>query len=292
MRNLILALCGATALLAPAAAHAQSGLFSCDKEGNRQGSSAAIGAIIGGILGNQLAGDNSQTLGTVIGAGVGAAAGSSIGCNMGTDERSRAESATRVALDQNRSQTWSSSRSGMSGRVDIVNTYYRDDVSARVRDDYYRKDAPRALNQVRFASRVEHPSRYRLMDTAYRANGDVTLRGQATNRATQVGQLRNGQRFQALARTNSGWLLVGQNGVAIGYVSERSARVDDYSNRNDRYGNRNNSGYQGPNGAQRVADRQMCRTFDQTVQTSRSGSRTTQRFNACQNDNGQWVIQA
>jgi len=296
MRNLVIALCGATALLAPMAAHAQSNLFSCNKPGNSQGAGAAIGAIIGGIIGNQVASDKNQTLGTILGAGAGAAAGSSIGCNMGADETNRAETATRLALEQNRSQTWSSARSGMSGRVDIVNTFYRNDVSARAPDNYY-ANSPRTLDQVRFANRVQHPGRYTLIDSSYRASNDVNLRAGPSTRSSALGLLRSGQRFQALARVNSGWLLVGQNGVAVGYVQERSARLETYAdNNNGRYGNRgngygNNNQYQDNRNNQRVSERQTCRTFDQTVQTSRSGSRTTQRLTACQNSDGDWVIQ-
>jgi uncharacterized protein YgiM (DUF1202 family) len=54
----------------------------------------------------------------------------------------------------------------------------------------------------------------------YVARSNLNLRAAATTRGQAVGSVRAGETFQALGRTGDGkWLLVGQDGVGVGYVS-------------------------------------------------------------------------
>jgi len=54
----------------------------------------------------------------------------------------------------------------------------------------------------------------------YVARSTLNLRSGATTRAQAVGSVRAGETFQALGRTGDGkWILVGQDGVGVGYVS-------------------------------------------------------------------------
>jgi len=53
------------------------------------------------------------------------------------------------------------------------------------------------------------------------ATSTVNLRGAPTVSSARVGALRAGQRFQAMARVRgSDWILVGQDGVGVGYVNQ------------------------------------------------------------------------
>ncbi|MET0295550.1 MAG: SH3 domain-containing protein [Phenylobacterium sp.] len=55
----------------------------------------------------------------------------------------------------------------------------------------------------------------------YVAETTVNLRAAPTTGSGRVGQLRAGEQFEALARVrNSPWILVGQDGVGVGYVHE------------------------------------------------------------------------
>ncbi len=282
MRKLMLALAGAAAVIIPAV-HAQaapmSSIFNCQKPNNNSGAGAVIGGLIGGVIGNGIAGDDrrDRVAGTVIGVGVGAAVGSSIGCNMSAADTDRAQSATTEALNENRSTTWENNRSGVSGRVDIVNTFYRGDVDARAPDPGY--GPPRSLNDVRFARDVAFPREYDMIAARYRATDRVNLFAAPDNNSAVLGSLRDGEDFDALARVNSDWLLVGQGGMAVGYVMERRA---DLEGKADLYA------YNDRPDARPVADRQVCRTFDQTV-IHDHGRETTQRFTACQ-VGGEWVV--
>jgi uncharacterized protein YgiM (DUF1202 family) len=54
----------------------------------------------------------------------------------------------------------------------------------------------------------------------YVARSNLNLRAAATTRGQAVGSVRAGETFQALGRTGDGkWILVGQDGVGVGYVS-------------------------------------------------------------------------
>lgn len=75
----------ATMLGAPIAANAQTGVFNCAAQGNKQEGGAVIGALLGGLLGSQVS-KNERGAGALVGAGVGAAAGSYLGCKSQTND--------------------------------------------------------------------------------------------------------------------------------------------------------------------------------------------------------------
>ena len=63
------------------------------------------------------------------------------------------------------------------------------------------------------------PANYSRIDQTFVANRTVNLRAAPTTNSGRVGSLRAGERFQALANVRgSEWILVGQNGVGVGYV--------------------------------------------------------------------------
>jgi hypothetical protein len=330
MRTTIIALAGAAAFIAPTAAQAQnplSSIFQCNNDDNRQRTGAIVGGVLGGVLGNQVAGDDDETLGTILGAAAGAALGSYIGCNLSSTggDVNQAEAATRLALEQNRSQTWSNARTGASGRIDIVNTFNRDvgGQPAYGNQPGYGY-APLPLNQVRFASGVQQPSNYQLSNDTYRTNNSVNLRAAPNSQARILGQVRANTSFQALARLNNGWLLVGENGTAIGYVSESVVQLeargyaggynqggynqtgpltydhgyedgyaDGYAVARGQVANRRRdpSRYNQPPVYQ-PATRELCRTFDQTIQQRGGANRVSERFTACRTAAGDWVVVA
>jgi uncharacterized protein YgiM (DUF1202 family) len=63
------------------------------------------------------------------------------------------------------------------------------------------------------------PASYNKIGQAFVARSGVNLRAAPTTDSGRVGRLQAGQRFQALAQVRgSDWILVGQNGVGVGYV--------------------------------------------------------------------------
>ncbi|HMP62236.1 MAG TPA: SH3 domain-containing protein [Phenylobacterium sp.] len=119
-----------------------------------------------------------QEGGALIGAVVGAAAGSAIGCKLQHDDQDR-----RYAQGHGYQQPATYTHGG------------------------YRLD------------RSISPANYAGGGGAMIARSNVNLRAAPSTSSARVGQLRAGQRFEALAYVRgSEWVLVGQNGVGVGYV--------------------------------------------------------------------------
>ncbi|MDX5393213.1 MAG: SH3 domain-containing protein [Caulobacteraceae bacterium] len=175
------AMVGALTLGAAVPAQAQNfgGVLGCNAPGGKQEGGALLGAIVGAAAGSNLA-KKDRTTGTALGAVVGAAAGSAIGCKLQHDDQ-----------DRRHAQGY-----GYGYQQPATYTHGR-----------YRLD--RNISPASFYGGGE----------AMIARTTVNLRAAPTTRSARVGQLRAGQRFETLARVEgTEWVLVGQNGVGVGYV--------------------------------------------------------------------------
>jgi uncharacterized protein YgiM (DUF1202 family) len=73
-------------------------------------------------------------------------------------------------------------------------------------------------NGYRLSSAIS-PASYDRIDRTFAARSAVNLRAAPTTNSGRVGRLQSGERFQALAQVRgSDWILVGQDGVGVGYV--------------------------------------------------------------------------
>ena len=88
-----------------------------------------------------------------------------------------------------------------------------------------KKDARQAVggtyksDGTRFADSIQSAPVTRINDK-FVARSNLNLRAAASTRGAKVGGIGAGQTFQALGRTGDGkWILVGQDGVGVGYVS-------------------------------------------------------------------------
>jgi Bacterial SH3 domain/Glycine zipper len=237
----------------PAAAQAArptSGLFSCEASGNKQEGAALAGAAIGALLGSQVS-KNERGLGAVAGAAIGAAAGSAIGCRMQSTDQARARAAVNAALANGSAQTWANPQTGASGRVDVLSESYGPPVDPR---------------NIRFAGGVSTLASYDSMAGQFYAPGAINVRSGPSTSAAIVTKLKAGSTVDALGRVpGSNWLLVGQGGPAIGYVSQSVLRAS------------------GP------APTPACRTI-RTTYSTRGYSPTVETYNACRDARGQWLL--
>lgn len=81
-------------------------------------------------------------------------------------------------------------------------------------------------NGYRLSAQIA-PASYNRLDRTYVATTGVNLRAGPTTNSAKVGRLQPGQRFEALAKVRgSDWILVGQNGVGVGYVRDDFVRPD------------------------------------------------------------------
>ena len=290
--------------LAPTQALAQSGnplnsIFSCQSSGNKQAGGAAVGAVLGGLLTNSTAGKRNRGTSTVLGAALGAAAGSYIGCRMQTSDQQQAEAAAQRALANGESTSWSNAETGTSGRYNLISTSpYDDGRGVQAGGDY---GQPMTLRGVRFATGVQPQRTYLGAASQYQTDERIALRAAPNRRSSTVGRVRAGETFNVLARVNGergGWLLVGRDRTAIGYVPEDlvtpvqqtyAAYDRNYRDQNDQRGQYDARGQDARGQYGSASSNQMCRTFDQTI-TTRGGETETNRYTACQTPNGQWVV--
>ena len=143
------------------------------------GSKQETGAVIGALLGG-LAGNRIAGHNRGTGTVVGAVAGAAAGSAIGCSAQ----------------------------RTDRA----RADVGPAAYEGAYRS------NGYRFASNVS-AVRLQPLSRPYAALSTVNLRASPSTAARRTGQLQRGERFQALGATRSGqWILVGQDGVGVGYV--------------------------------------------------------------------------
>lgn len=199
-------LTGALAIGAASTANAQQyrnptgggpgSIVSCDAPGGKQIGGALIGALVGAAAGSNLA-KNDRGTGTAIGAVAGAATGSWVGCKMQRD-----------AANQN--------------------AYYGGQQQA-YRPATYVQDGYRLNGNL-------SPAAYVRDGGAFVANSTLNLRAAPTTSAARIGSLRAGETFQAMARVRgTEWILVGQNGVGVGYVHGAYVQPAGYQNANYRY---------------------------------------------------------
>lgn len=74
-------------------------------------------------------------------------------------------------------------------------------------------------NGIRLANSVEAAPMTEIKGK-YVARSTLNLRASASTRGERIGSVQAGETFQALGRTGDGkWILVGQDGVGVGYVS-------------------------------------------------------------------------
>ncbi|MBO9706965.1 MAG: SH3 domain-containing protein [Caulobacter sp.] len=239
---------------APVPAAAQSrgigGLFSCEGSGKKQEGGALIGGAVGALAGRAISKDN-KTLGTVLGAAAGAAAGAYIGCRMQSTDQAMAQQATKRALDEGRSQSWSNSRTGASGRIDVVSSSYGPPISG---------------DSLRFERNVQVLRSYDAVAGDYTARSTANLRSSPSTKGSVVGKLSAGERVEVLGGVpGGGWLLVGRSGYGAGYVS--SSLLDQ-------------GGY-GPEPS--------CRIINASIST-RGDRPTSERYSACKDTRGEWQL--
>lgn len=205
----------ALAIALPSAASAQGlgNLFSCDAPGSSNTTGAVVGGLVGGLVGSQVS-KNERTLGAVIGAGIGAAIGNNIGCRMDRKSQQDARTAFEKALDTGKSQTWSDSKTGATGRIEVLGP--ADGAGSGGGQGY--------AGRWRFAEGVKAASRVSSVGGTYTASNRVNVRAAPNTSAAIVDRLRAGEEFEVAGAAAGGWLAVIEDGLIQGYVSRSVVR--------------------------------------------------------------------
>jgi uncharacterized protein YgiM (DUF1202 family) len=163
-------------------------------------STAQAQPIANGLIGCDAPG-NKQAGGALIGA----LAGAVLGSNLAKNDRGTGTAIGAVA--------------GAAGGSYVGCRMQRSDAQRN-----YGYQAPRPAVYSHGGYRLDgavSPASYVRDGGAFVATTTVNLRSAPTTNSARVGQLRSGERFEALARVRgSEWVLVGQGGVGVGYVHD------------------------------------------------------------------------
>ena len=198
----------ASAGIAPAAQAQTTGsglgsVVNCDAPGTQQRNGAIIGALLGAAAGAAVAKKDGQ--GAVIGGLLGAAAGSYVGCQKQRQQGAQA----------------------------YDNAY---DSGYAYGDDRYGGYEAAYGEQVPLARGVQ-PANFIASGEQLRAVSNVTLRAGPAAGSARLGQIYAGQTFDSLAMVRgSDWVLVGRNGVGVGYVKQTYVQRADTGRYADGYG--------------------------------------------------------
>lgn len=156
-------------------------------------SAFAVEQRLGGVIGCDAAG-SKQEVGAVIGGLLGAVAGR----NLAKNERGAGTAIGAVAG---------------AGAGSYVGCKMQKKDARQAVGGTYKNDGVRFADTVQAAPVTE-------LNGKYVARSNLNLRASASTRGAKVGGVGAGQTFQALGRTADGkWILVGENGVGVGYVS-------------------------------------------------------------------------
>lgn len=171
---------------------------------NKENIGTLAGAAAGVLIGSQVGGGSGRTAAMMVGALAGGMLGKSIGAKL--DERDRQALALQTQQVLNNSldgqaSTWTSSHSGASAQITPVSTETRSRTVA-----------------VKRTAQVQPVPNMQLLNKPYRALKSANVRNAPSTSAEKVGGLASGSTFTAIGRTDNDWIMVGRQGVSIGYV--------------------------------------------------------------------------
>lgn len=153
----------------------------------------AMDEKMGGVVGCKASG-KKQEIGAVVGALLGAAAGS----NLAKNDRGTGTAIGAVVG---------------AGAGSLVGCKMQKTDAAQEVGGIYKSGGYRYAQTVQAAPLVK-------IEKKMVARSTVNLRAAASTRGERLGAVESGTTFQALGRTADGkWILVGQDGVGVGYVS-------------------------------------------------------------------------
>ncbi|SFP91722.1 glycine zipper 2TM domain-containing protein [Pseudomonas borbori] len=164
---------------------------------NKENIGTLAGAAAGVLIGSQVSSGSGRTAAMMVGALAGGMLGKSIGAKL--DERDRQALALQTQQVLNNSldgqaSTWTFGHSGASAQITPVSTEIRSRTVA-----------------VKRTAQVQPVPNMQLLNKPYRALKSANVRSAPSTSAEKVGGLASGS-------TDNNWIMVGRQGVSIGYV--------------------------------------------------------------------------
>lgn len=176
-----------------------------DQAGTKQNIGTVLGAVGGALLGSSLGKGDGRFVGVAAGALAGAWIGNQIGKSLDETDRRAVSKKTNQALSQARngqSVSWANPDAGASAIITPRTSTVESRNVAMLR-----------------ANNIQSPGTLDLIGSTYIASKSVNLRSGPSSQTQVVGNLKTGERFQAVGQVvGTDWILVGQNSRSVGYV--------------------------------------------------------------------------
>ncbi|MEO4046846.1 SH3 domain-containing protein [Pseudomonas sp. CAU 1711] len=171
---------------------------------NQENVGTLAGAAVGILVGSQIGDGNGRTAAMIAGALAGGMLGKTIGAKLDQRDREALAAQTQQALDfsqDGQSTSWTSSHSGATAQITPVST----------------QTQSREIT-VKRSAQVQAVPNMTLLNKPYQAIKSANVRNAPSTDASKVGGLAPGSTFTAIGRTDNDWIMVGRQGVSIGYV--------------------------------------------------------------------------
>ncbi|MEP4071559.1 MAG: glycine zipper domain-containing protein [Parasphingorhabdus sp.] len=178
-------------------------LTACETTGSNQSLGTALGGLAGGVLGN-IASDDNKALWTVVGAAAGAFVGNQIGRYLDDQDREKMAQSTQHALNNGKSQSWSSPDNGTAGRATVVSSQTRtEQVAVPVLKEKVKNVPPLSFEE----------------GGVFRAKKSANVRGGPGTDYVLVGSVEAGESVSVIGKVkHEPWFMIGKSGVGSGFI--------------------------------------------------------------------------
>jgi len=228
----------------------------------------AVGAVAGALLGSQVGGGRGKYVGVAVGTLAGYWLGGEVGKRLSTRDQQGIASTTEQALETGETQSWQNPETGTYTKVSVADA-----------------PPPASMRTTRKPPLGQVPP-MDLINDFYVAEKNANVRGGPGTDYQILYGLKRGERVPVVGRVaGSDWLMIAEAGAGSGFVyAPLLSPVAGGADGNALRLSMNEQAH--PRSHASVEPR--CSTITQEV-VLRDGTRDTERFTACQEDNGQWV---
>lgn len=260
----VLALGGVMA--APVGAESLGETFQRNLTGENVGK--AVGAVAGALLGSQVGGGKGKYVGVAVGTLAGYWLGGEVGKRLSSRDQQGIASTTEQALETGQAQSWQNPNTGTYTRVSVADA------------------PPPASARVSGKEPLARVPALELVNDFYVAEKNVNVRGGPGTDYRVLYGLKRDERVPVVGRVaRSDWVMIAEDGEGSGFVYAPllSPASRDGSGNALRLSMNEQASPRSP-----VSVEPRCSNITQEV-VLRDGTRDTERFTACRQDDGRWV---
>lgn len=226
-----------------------------------------VGAVAGALIGSQIGGGRGQLAAVAAGTLAGYWAGGSFGRYLSQTDRAGISQATNQALYSGQPVSWSNPDTGAQSTVTV-------------------RDVPGYTTNSHLQPALAQLPPVELVNAYFAPSANINVRGGPGTDYAIVHKIAEGNAVPVIGKViNSDWLLIAEQGSAVGFVYAPLMQV---ARNQSYYDNAIRHASTGDQAGRYIAQKQPCRIITQKVKLNDGRSDSTQ-FKACQQADGNWV---